>query len=181
MTDQPTLRPVIKPAEHCGDISPGPLGCRSECVLRPGHSGSHADDQGGRWWEDPGRTTPDNPATSSDTADSPLQQLLADAVRPWLLDADDADEADVQHCAAAVAAAILPTTRLLGALHKSAHDDITRVINLHERWQQIDLPKDRESRFRWWDRRLAELHNAILPPDQPAPAATEATDTQGQR
>lgn len=39
-----------QPAEHCGNISPGPLGYRSECVLRPGHSGSHANETGGRWW-----------------------------------------------------------------------------------------------------------------------------------
>jgi hypothetical protein len=76
VTDQPTLQPVIKPAEHCGDISPGPLGHRSECVLRPGHSGSHADERGGRWWLDPAWTTPDNPATGSDTADSPLRARI---------------------------------------------------------------------------------------------------------
>ncbi|RSS11378.1 hypothetical protein [Streptomyces sp. WAC08401] len=39
-----------QPAEYCGNISPGPLGHRTECVLRPGHQGSHADHGGGRWW-----------------------------------------------------------------------------------------------------------------------------------
>ncbi|MFJ9889829.1 hypothetical protein ACIQRW_28795 [Streptomyces sp. NPDC091287] len=43
------------PAEHCGDqpsevftwIHPGQY---SECLLRPGHQGSHADEHGRRWW-----------------------------------------------------------------------------------------------------------------------------------
>lgn len=43
------------PAEHCGHQPsevftwrhPGQYG---ECVLRPGHSGSHADEHGMRWW-----------------------------------------------------------------------------------------------------------------------------------
>lgn len=121
------------------------------------------------------RTTVDNTATSTDTADNPLRQLLADAVRPWLL---GADEADIQHCAAVAADAILPTTRLLGALHKSAHDDVTRVINLYERWVKAGPPPIGTPTARWWDQRLAELRNAILPTDQPAgdngPSVAEA-------
>jgi hypothetical protein len=40
------------PREHCGHLSPdtGLTTVRTECVLRPGHSGSHADDVGCRWW-----------------------------------------------------------------------------------------------------------------------------------
>ncbi|MFE9398630.1 hypothetical protein [Streptomyces flavidovirens] len=62
MTDQPI--------EHCGELPPG-LGLNGaipsgECVLRPGHSGSHATDTGMRWW----RTTPNNPATGGDAADN---------------------------------------------------------------------------------------------------------------
>jgi hypothetical protein len=72
-----------QPTEHCGNISPGPLGYRSECVLRPGHSGSHADDQSGRWWAAPARTTPDNPAASNDAADNPLQQQIAAALQRY--------------------------------------------------------------------------------------------------
>lgn len=43
------------PREHCGDLSPdtGLSTVRTECVLRPGHQGSHADDVGCRWWCDP--------------------------------------------------------------------------------------------------------------------------------
>jgi hypothetical protein len=51
--------PMQQPAEHCGHLSPvTPLTTpRTECVLHPGHAGSHADDRGCRWWpitEEPG-------------------------------------------------------------------------------------------------------------------------------
>ena len=43
----------ITPVEHCGNLMPASVSPpRSECVLRPGHSGSHADDRGARWWYD---------------------------------------------------------------------------------------------------------------------------------
>lgn len=40
------------PREHCGSLAPQFFdnGPRVECVLRPGHQGSHADDRGARWW-----------------------------------------------------------------------------------------------------------------------------------
>ena len=42
--------PRIVPVEHCGDLNPSAVGAdQAECVLRPGHSGSHADDRGCRW------------------------------------------------------------------------------------------------------------------------------------
>ncbi|MFE2164847.1 hypothetical protein ACFXB3_07205 [Streptomyces sp. NPDC059447] len=45
-----------QPAEHCGAILPGiweqPP---TECVLRPGHQGSHANHDGARWIETTGR------------------------------------------------------------------------------------------------------------------------------
>jgi hypothetical protein len=47
--------PRIVPVEYCGHLSPQTLLTTSptECVLRPGHSGSHADDRGCRWWPTP--------------------------------------------------------------------------------------------------------------------------------
>jgi len=41
-----------QPREHCGDRQPGFFegSAATECVLRPGHQGSHADDRGARWW-----------------------------------------------------------------------------------------------------------------------------------
>ncbi|MEU5284153.1 hypothetical protein AB0G97_09050 [Streptomyces sp. NPDC020755] len=40
------------PAEYCGDQKPlfSEHSQRTECVLRPGHSGSHADEYATRWW-----------------------------------------------------------------------------------------------------------------------------------
>lgn len=40
------------PAERCGELAPPLLAPRAvpeECVLRPGHSGSHATEGGTRW------------------------------------------------------------------------------------------------------------------------------------
>lgn len=54
MTEKLTAQSANRPREYCGHLTP-PLvaGERTECVLRPGHSGSHADDRGGRWRYDP--------------------------------------------------------------------------------------------------------------------------------
>lgn len=41
------------PREHCGHLMPAWVAERSECTLRPGHQGSHADGRGARWWYDP--------------------------------------------------------------------------------------------------------------------------------
>lgn len=38
------------PAEHCGHQPSIRTTRLTECVLRPGHSGSHADKTGMRWW-----------------------------------------------------------------------------------------------------------------------------------
>ncbi|MFE6853455.1 hypothetical protein ACFVDH_22025 [Streptomyces sp. NPDC057674] len=48
--------------EHCGHQPDPVIGQPTECVLRPGHSGSHADHTGMRWWmrklPDPGPANP---------------------------------------------------------------------------------------------------------------------------
>ncbi|MFJ9982533.1 hypothetical protein ACIQUD_00460 [Streptomyces globisporus] len=45
---------TASPAERCGSQSPTVDGLHNasptECVLRPGHLGSHADEHGMRWW-----------------------------------------------------------------------------------------------------------------------------------
>lgn len=45
----------IRPREHCGHLAPTTLFTTrlTECVLRPSHDGSHADDRGCRWWPIP--------------------------------------------------------------------------------------------------------------------------------
>ncbi|MFJ3537023.1 hypothetical protein ACIPQA_16320 [Streptomyces sp. NPDC090109] len=39
------------PAEHCGHQPDPVIGQPTECVLRPGHFGSHANEDGMRWWK----------------------------------------------------------------------------------------------------------------------------------
>lgn len=61
----------MTPRECCGDLSPSmPGGASTECVLHPGHTGSHADRTEKRW-----RTDADGP----EPADGPLVVQLAEA------------------------------------------------------------------------------------------------------
>ncbi|EFE65772.1 predicted protein [Streptomyces viridosporus ATCC 14672] len=55
------------------------------------------------------------------------------------------------------------TTRVFAALHRSAEEDVTRVIDLYEQWVKAGPPPLGVSLSRWWDARLAELHDAINP------------------
>jgi hypothetical protein len=65
------------PREYCGNLAPQIFehSPRTECVLRPGHSGSHANERGARWWYDPNLTVEDGavceayrvPATAEDS------------------------------------------------------------------------------------------------------------------
>lgn len=91
---------------------------------------------------------------------APYQELRQDEGQPMTITACVPDLVD------AVLAAILPTTRLLGSLHRSAHDDVSRVIDLYERWIKAGPPPIGTPMSRWWDVRLVELHDAILPPEQ---------------
>lgn len=56
------------------------------------------------------------------------------------------------------------TTRVFAALHRSAEQDVSRVIALYEQWVKAGPPPLGVSLARWWDACLAELHDAILPP-----------------
>jgi hypothetical protein len=66
------------------------------------------------------------------------------------------------------------TARVFAALHRSAEDTVTRVIDLAERWTAAGPPLLGTAMARWWDTRLIELRNAINPapgqrrPDNPA-------------
>ena len=69
------------------------------------------------------------------------------------------------------------TARVFAALHRSAEQDVTRVIDLYEQWVKAGPPPLGTLIARWWDKRLVELHHAIRPPEQPAhnagPTVTE--------
>jgi hypothetical protein len=56
------------------------------------------------------------------------------------------------------------TAAVLAALHRSAEADVSRVIDLYERWVKAGPPPLGVILARWWDMRLAELHTAILNP-----------------
>jgi hypothetical protein len=76
---------MTEPREHCGHLPPqtGLSTVRTECVLRPGHSGSHADDVGCRWWpiaDEQPAAAPAGPAPATDRA----------AVLLWAADQIDA-------------------------------------------------------------------------------------------
>lgn len=71
------------------------------------------------------------------------------------------------------------TAVVLAALHHSAETTVTRVIDLYERWVKAGPPPIRMSMtdwLRWWPERLAELHDAIQPPEQ-QPATVDQTRT----
>lgn len=56
------------------------------------------------------------------------------------------------------------TARVFAGLHRSAEQDVSRVIALYEQWVKAGPPPLGTSLSRWWDARLVELHDAILPP-----------------
>jgi len=68
--------------------------------------------------------------------------------------------------AATQATELETTARVLSALHRSAEGTVTRVIDLYEQWVKAGPPPLGAPLARWWDTRLAELHNAIQPADQ---------------
>ncbi|MEV7793383.1 hypothetical protein AB0O68_15530 [Streptomyces sp. NPDC087512] len=68
--------------------------------------------------------------------------------------------------AATQATELETTARVFAGLHRSTADTVTRVIDLYEQWVKAGPPPLGASLARWWDARLAELHNAIQPADQ---------------
>lgn len=64
----------------------------------------------------------------------------------------------------AVLSLILPATRITAALARDSEATVQRVITLHEQWLKAGPPPLGTSVSRWWDRRLAELHKALLNP-----------------
>ena len=65
---------MTQPAEHCGHQPPHLVAQQAtECVLRPGHAGSHANETGMRWW----MNLPIGRRTASQITDTELDQLYA--------------------------------------------------------------------------------------------------------
>ncbi|MGX1909024.1 hypothetical protein ACWIID_09195 [Streptomyces phaeochromogenes] len=59
--------------------------------------------------------------------------------------------------------AALDTARLLGGMSEA---DVQRIIALYKQWVKAGPPPLGASMARWWDARLVELHEAILPTAQ---------------
>lgn len=53
------------------------------------------------------------------------------------------------------------TPEQVAALHRSAEETVTRVIDLYEQWVKAGAPPLGTPMSRWWDRRLVELRGAI--------------------
>jgi hypothetical protein len=75
-------------------------------------------------------------------ADTPLRQRIAKAIHRNRFPDSSWDRqpeqvrADYLDCAAAILAVVQPELRVAAALHRSAETDVTRVIELAERWRQ---------------------------------------------
>lgn len=80
-------------------------------------------------------------------------------------DAHEHDRVLFGNDADAVLAVILPGTRAIASLARSADADVQRVIALYEQWVKAGAPPLGTSLARWWDARLIELHEAIRPTD----------------
>lgn len=74
--------------------------------------------------------------------------------------------------AATEATDIETTARVFAALHHSAEETVTRVIDLHERWVKAGPPPLGTPTARWWDRRLVELRGAIRTTVEESPRTT---------
>ncbi|MFG2963556.1 hypothetical protein ACGFZS_09730 [Streptomyces sp. NPDC048288] len=108
-------------------------------------------------YEEQGEEVHPHPECPIGSTGSALREQLA-AVLARFGDVDQYAMAD------AVLAEILPNTRILASLARTADADINRVIDLFGRWTQAGPPPLGTSMSRWWDQRLVELRAAILGP-----------------
>jgi hypothetical protein len=152
--------------------------------------------------EQAGRTTLDNPVASGGPSDNPLRQLLADAIG-GVLDEHPEHNTDGEHqhvVGLAVDAVLTAIEDHLdigdaeawckscrrvweGKQHRCESDaerSVTQVGDLYARWVKAGPPPLGTPMSRWWDRRLAELHDAIRPPGPTAAEATEHPRTEAQ-
>ncbi|GGS81802.1 hypothetical protein [Streptomyces griseoviridis] len=106
------------------------------------------------------------------TGQAALRQLAADALRPWLL---GADEADVEYAADAVLDAVLPTAADQTAVRAAALREGAEAIATHPGPHRDDLQPDAPG-F-WWDTRdrdaAADLLRRMADEAQPAQTETE--------
>lgn len=70
----------------------------------------------------------------------------------------------------AVLVVILPATRITAELARMSEANVSRVIDLYERWVKAGGPPIGTSLGRWWDTRLLELCTAINGPGPKRPS-----------
>lgn len=102
-----------------------------------------------------------------------IRRALCDA--GFMQDDDPYSHADLEDVirqnapdpAATEATELGKTTRVFAALHRSAETDVTRVIDLYERWVKAGPPigVSMTGYCEWWHEHLAELHDAVRPPN----------------
>lgn len=104
------------------------------------------------------------------TDGSPLRDHIAEALHgaddptgPWRTATPDVKD-QYRKRAEAVLAVVLPLGKLLGGQLRDAEAVVQRVAALYDRWVQAGPPRLGTSISREWDRRLAELHNALHNP-----------------
>jgi hypothetical protein len=107
---------------------------------------------------------PQHPINATQPANSPLLEQIAAAIGrtnlPMWHKTARYEAAD------AALSVVLPHGRVAAALQRSAEDTVSRVVTLHEQWVKAGPPPLGAPLARWWDTRLAELHNAIQPADE---------------
>ncbi|MFH9013991.1 hypothetical protein ACH4C6_21750 [Streptomyces sp. NPDC017943] len=111
---------------------------------------------------------------AAEPAESPLRDLIAAAIyernnpgHRWAKAHPD-DRVCYGNDADAALSVVQPGALITATLARLANADMQRVIALYERWVKAGPPPLGTSVSRWWDARLVELNEAILPSaDQP--------------
>lgn len=122
----------------------------------------------------PGPAGEPAPVATEATDAGSLRELVAAAIyernnpgHRWA-DAHPDDRIAYGSDAEAAVAVLQPGARITTTLARAPEADVQRVIALYEQWVKAGPPPLGVLINRWWDARLVELHNAILPPtDQP--------------
>ena len=94
-----------------------------------------------------------------------LRALAFNAVAPALRESGEWLPLSARRAVAnAVLDVVLPLASTTAELARDSGATVQRVIALYEQWVKAGPPPLGTPMSRWWDKRLAELHNAILPP-----------------
>ncbi|MFK0124914.1 hypothetical protein ACIQSP_16555 [Streptomyces nigra] len=124
-----------------------------------------------RWRDTSYQPTPEPAAKeATEPGESTLRNLIAAAIyernnpgHRWA-DAHPDDLVCYGSDADAAMSVVQPGANITALLARMSEADVQRVIDLYERWVKAGPPPLGTPVSRWWDARLVELHDAILPP-----------------